>query len=49
MQYRGSCHCGKVKFDFAGDFDKAHLLQLLDLLAQRGTLAVVRAARLRAR
>ena len=25
MQYQGSCHCGKVKFSFQGEFGPAPL------------------------
>jgi hypothetical protein len=37
MQYRGSCHCGKVKFSFAGDVDKAISCNC-SICSRRGTL-----------
>ena len=37
MQYRGSCHCGKVKFEFAGEFGAAISCNC-SICAKRGSL-----------
>ena len=37
MQYRGSCHCGKVKIQFEGTFDKAISCNC-SICAKRGSL-----------
>ena len=37
MQYRGSCHCGKVRISFAGDFKEAISCNC-SICARRGSL-----------
>jgi hypothetical protein len=37
MQYRGSCHCGRVKFEFAGEFGAA-LSCNCSICSRRGSL-----------
>jgi hypothetical protein len=37
MQYRGSCHCGKVKIQFEGTFDKAITCNC-SICSKRGSL-----------